>query len=321
MTRRITTPSRLHFGLLGWGDEAPRQFGSVGLMVNAPGLTIEAEPSEQWLAEGPLADRVMTLARSLIQTLRVEGVGVPPLNFHVRSAPPEHVGLGTGTQLSLAVARLILAESGHQEPDVERLAALTGRGRRSGIGLHGFQRGGLIVDGGHSSRSILPPLLSRLEFPADWKVLLVVPSQGLLMSGSRERDAFARLPCPPPRTTDRLCRLILLELLPAVAERDLAQFGESLGRIQHEVGTCFATAQGGRFAGDHLEETASWMSELGLVGVGQSSWGPTLYGFTDADPIERARILDGLHRRLRSSTDLLIWTEAASRGVLLTSLQ
>ena len=45
MTRllRILTPSRLHFGLLGWGPQAPRQFGGVGLMVERPGLEIVAE--------------------------------------------------------------------------------------------------------------------------------------------------------------------------------------------------------------------------------------------------------------------------------------
>ena len=39
MTRcRLRTPSRLHFGLFGWGPEARRQFGGVGLMVDDPGL-------------------------------------------------------------------------------------------------------------------------------------------------------------------------------------------------------------------------------------------------------------------------------------------
>ena len=163
--------------------------------------------------------------------------------------PPEHVGLGTGTQLSLAVARLILAGLGIEDPGVDRLVALTGRGRRSGIGVHGFMGGGLIVDGGHSARSTVPPLLARMTFPVEWKILLVIPSDGLGMSGPRERDAFARLPAPSSRTTDRLCRLVLLELLPTIAERDLAGFGHALSQIQQEVGTCFAPAQGGPIRG------------------------------------------------------------------------
>ena len=50
---RLTAPSRLHFGLLAWGPNAPRQFGGVGLMVDHPGLTITTEPATRWTADGP----------------------------------------------------------------------------------------------------------------------------------------------------------------------------------------------------------------------------------------------------------------------------
>ena len=47
MTRlTLRTPSRLHFGLLSWGSKSARQFGGVGLMIDAPGLEIIAQPSE-----------------------------------------------------------------------------------------------------------------------------------------------------------------------------------------------------------------------------------------------------------------------------------
>src|SRR4051794_19352028 len=47
---RLQTPSRLHFGLLSWGSESSRQFGGVGLMIDAPGLEIHAEPAGSWRA-------------------------------------------------------------------------------------------------------------------------------------------------------------------------------------------------------------------------------------------------------------------------------
>ena len=63
MTRlRINTPSRLHFGLLGWGPQVPRQFGGVGLMLERPGLEIVAETAPTWEADGPLADRALDVA-------------------------------------------------------------------------------------------------------------------------------------------------------------------------------------------------------------------------------------------------------------------
>src|SRR5262245_35699678 len=111
MTRvRVETPSRLHFGLLAWGPDAPRQFGGVGLMVESPGLLLTAEPSERWAAEGPLAERALSVAQ------RIAG---EPVRIRVHRAPPEHVGLGVGTQLSLAVTRAVLALTGELRPPAE----------------------------------------------------------------------------------------------------------------------------------------------------------------------------------------------------------
>ncbi len=68
MTRLvIQAPSRLHFGLLGWGPSAPRQFGGVGLMIEKPGLELVAEPASEWSFDGPLAERVGDLVGSVIE--------------------------------------------------------------------------------------------------------------------------------------------------------------------------------------------------------------------------------------------------------------
>ena len=48
--------------------------------------------------------------------------------------------------------------------------------------------------------------------------------------------------------TDSLCRLVLLEILPAVFEHDLRAFGAALEELQAKVGSCFAPAQGGIYA-------------------------------------------------------------------------
>src|SRR4051794_19910100 len=117
MTRlRIQTPSRLHFGLLGWGPQAPRQFGGVGLMIDAPGLELIAEPSSDWHAEGPLAARALQVAARVASRLAGAGTPVPPAHFRVLRAPTEHAGLGVGTQLSLAITRLLVSRAGLPEP-------------------------------------------------------------------------------------------------------------------------------------------------------------------------------------------------------------
>ena len=305
----LRTPSRLHFGLLSWGPNAPRQFGGLGLMIDAPGLTVSACPRDQWSADGPLSSRVLEFARRASEGLERRGFVFSPASFRVDQAPAEHVGLGVGTQLGLGVARLICELAGLREPSVEELAELSGRGLRSGIGLHGFQSGGLIVDGGRSSSTGIPPLLARLPFPPGWSILVVLAGRDSGIHGPREIQAFAELPPFPEALTDRLCRLVLLGLMPAVVERDLPQFGEALEAIQQNVGQGFAPAQGGTFH-PGLESIAIEMKAAGLQGVGQSSWGPTLYGFFEGSEIEKKAILD----RLAVYSENAFWTKGSEHG-------
>jgi beta-ribofuranosylaminobenzene 5'-phosphate synthase len=315
MTRlSLRTPSRLHFGLLSWDSKAPRQFGGVGLMVDDPGLTLNAERAETWKASGPLSSRVLEFARQISERLTAKGVVVRPASFEVRNAPPEHVGLGVGTQLGLGVARLLCELAGHPEPTAEELAELSGRGLRSGIGLHGFAQGGLVVDGGRASSEGIPPLITRLEFPSEWSALVVIPRVEPGLHGSREVQAFAELPAWPEPLTDRLCRLVLLGLLPAVVERDLPRFGEALEEIQRRVGEGFAPAQGGTFARPELKAVVDELRSQGLEGVGQSSWGPTLYGFSDASPGRRLAVLNRLQDRFGFEGGEAFWTSASSQG-------
>jgi beta-ribofuranosylaminobenzene 5'-phosphate synthase len=311
---RIETPSRLHLGLLGWGQANLRQFGGVGLMLNSPKLTIEANLAPAWSANGPLADRTLRIARTIARTLQSEGFAPQPLAFQILESPPEHVGLGTGTQLGLAVASLILASLGEPNLTLDRLATITGRGLRSGIGLYGFQQGGLLVDGGRGPASIIPPLLARLPFPEAWSILLVTPRISKGIHGDDERQAFAKLPPMTDRDTDRLCRLVLLNLLPAVVEQDLPAFGSAVESIQGIVGRAFAPIQGGTTLRPELEPLADHLRSIRLHGIGQSSWGPTLFAFTDADESQRQQILDEMHEsKLTKSSDIL-WSQGSQEG-------
>ena len=71
--------------------------------------------------------------------------------------------------------------------------------------------------------------------------------------------------------------LILMKLLPAVVENDLTSFGEAINRIQ-EIGwkKIEVDAQG-----VVLQKTMAFLRNNGAVGVGLSSWGPTLYALSE----------------------------------------
>jgi beta-RFAP synthase len=286
-------------------------------MIESPGITLDTEPSGSWQVEGPLSPRVEQLIASLQERLLAEGKRVPPARIRIFEAPAEHVGLGVGTQISLAIASVVLRQAGINEPSIEELARLTGRGDRSGIGLHGFLHGGLIVDGGRKSGTGIPPLVARLEFPQDWSIVVVQPTGLHGLHGTDESRAFAQLPPIAEHLTDRLCRIVLLEILPAVLERDLPAFSAGLSELQAQVGAIFAPVQGGLYTTPRAETIVEELRRGGFVGTGQSSWGPTLYGFSDRPIDEVSRRADQLHRRLMSECASVLLTKADNRGAKL----
>jgi beta-ribofuranosylaminobenzene 5'-phosphate synthase len=322
---RVRTPSRLHFGLLSLpaeGAAAPsgRLFGGVGLMVRRPGVQVAAGAAASWSAEGPLAERALGFARRVAEGVRRDRPGAdgPPLRLRVEEAAPEHAGLGTGTQLGLAVARAVAAAWGVRA-DARDLARWSGRGLRSALGVHGFERGGLLVEAGKRSPEALAPLVARTDFPEEWRVVLIAPlaerdgASGL--HGTDEREAFARLAGTPggPVRTDALCRLVLLGLLPAIAERDLEAFGEALFEFNQRAGEAFAPVQGGTYAGPKVAAAVAFLRGQGVRGAGQSSWGPTAFAVVGDE--ERA---EDLARRVRDhfrpGPAAVLVTAACNRG-------
>jgi beta-ribofuranosylaminobenzene 5'-phosphate synthase len=312
---RIRAPSRLHFGLLGWNPQSTRQFGGIGLMVESPGVELTAEPATEWAIDGTLAPRV----RQVIEHLRIvgheEGIVLKPLRIRIHTAPPEHVGLGVGTQLSLAVTRSVLYFASVTDPSLDLLARLAGRGARSGIGVHGFYRGGLLVDGGRKPEGGIPPLLCRILFPEEWSVLIVRPDSQRGLHGPDELQAFAALPPIPPEVIDYLCRIVLLGILPAVLERDLPAFGAAVSELNARVGACFAPVQGGPYASPRAPAILAEMTNLGLVGIGQTSWGPSLFGFAPKSDVDSGMI-DRIRHRFGLDESAAFWTRGDNRGAL-----
>jgi beta-ribofuranosylaminobenzene 5'-phosphate synthase len=315
MTRiRVQTPSRLHFGLLGWGPGARRQFGGLGLMIGDPGLELTVEAADRWQARGPLADRALQIAQTVQTELAARGHALGPLSLTVEKAPSAHVGLGVGTQLSLGVARASTVLAGLPDLPAHELALMTDRGRRSGIGIHGFEEGGFILDGGRKDGVSIPPRLLRLPFPEHWSIALITPDDVAGLHGSSELAAFRELPSIDGTVTDQLCGLVLLGLVPSLVETDFLSFGATLANIQDLVGRCFAPAQGGAYASSDVGKLVRRLRSAGLGGVGQSSWGPTLYGFTDASGQARLELAARLCNEVGLRPEQIHWTKAANHG-------
>ena len=137
------------------------------------------------------------------------------------------------------------------------------------------------MEAGKREPNKVAPLVTRLEFPAEWHWLLVIPSDSKGLHGAAEREAFEGLAPIDQRVTAELCRLVLLGMSPAVAERDFASFSEALFEFGQKVGQCFAACQGGIYASPLAPHIVEYLGREGLRGIAQSSWGPTLAVVTE----------------------------------------
>ncbi len=274
----VQTGARLHFGLLAVQAASGRNFGGVGLMVDSPGgvLSVEASDRDECLAELEFAARLTAWRDEYRQRCPVEH-RPHACRIQLSQIIPSHAGLGSGTQTSLALAAALARWSGEDNVSAPELARRVGRGARSALGIHGFQHGGLLVEGGKRQSDEISPLVARLDFPSEWRVLLVSPNGRRGLSGDAERAAFSQLTPMPASLTETLCRIVLMELLPAVANADFSSTAAALREFGQLNGSHFAPVQGGVFADPQMAELVTWLTEQGCVGIGQSSWGPTLW--------------------------------------------
>src|ERR1700730_16776271 len=168
-TVTVTAAARLHLGFLDLNGGLGRRFGSLGLAIDRPATRLSLQRAARPASEGQVAERAL---RHLADIARKLGL-TQSYYLTVHEAIPPHAGLGSGTQLALALATAVRHLEGLPRDD-SRDALLLRRGARSGIGIGLFERGGLIVDGGRGSLTSAPPIVARMEFPPEWRVMIVL---------------------------------------------------------------------------------------------------------------------------------------------------
>ncbi|GAB4154305.1 MAG: beta-ribofuranosylaminobenzene 5'-phosphate synthase [Planctomycetaceae bacterium] len=271
----ITTGSRLHFGPLAHGSQSPPFFGGVGLMLDSPGFQIKIQRADQdeILATPEYAERIVQFRR---QFHRRFDVPESPCRIEICETIPLHRGFGSGTQLALAMARGLSRLYDTVDVPIEQLACRMNRGCRSAVGLWGFDRGGFLVDAGKLRSDQPGRLAARCPLPEEWRFLLVIPEGEPGLSGDEEFAAFAELHPMTTEMTNRLCRIVLMDWLPAVRSADFKSFAQSLTEYGNVVGDYFAPAQGGRFRHPEMRTLLKEFSSHGRYGIAQSSWGPSI---------------------------------------------
>ncbi|MDO5846128.1 MAG: beta-ribofuranosylaminobenzene 5'-phosphate synthase [Methanocorpusculum sp.] len=324
----IITPSRIHIALIDLNGSYGRVDGGIGLTLENPGFVLSMMPDDKGVSI-EFADRQTPEAVQAEYTKKITRAAENILaccpsdegyHFTVHQTYPTHSGLGSGTQIALATGKLMTEAAGRHLTSVE-LARIVGRGGTSGIGVHGFDLGGFIVDGGHSkkekasfmpssaSKANPPVLLGRYEFPEDWNILLVLPKDGLCLNGSAELNIFQTC-CPLPRNeVEQMSHLIFMNLIPFMIEKDIEGFGWAIDRIQE---TAFNKVEF-QLQPPHITAARKRMQEAGAYGVGLSSLGPTLFTVYDDT---NASIVAEIEEALGDSAAILT-TKAQNHGAVL----
>jgi beta-ribofuranosylaminobenzene 5'-phosphate synthase len=275
----VETAARLHFGVLDLRGSLGRWFGGLGAAAPGPTLRVSARPAHELRVDGEDSERALEFAQRFRRHYDLNN----PVHVHVERALPRHKGLGSGTQLAMAVGRAIAEVSGIITT-AEQLATAVGRTKRSAVGTWTFAGGGLVVEGGRRREGDgVSPLVARIPLPASWRCVVAVPDTICGLCGAPEADALARLPLVDDGDVERVAHLVLMGLLPAAAEGDISAFGSALTAIQTITGRWFAPIQGGTFASSVSADLVQHMLGWGAAGVGQSSWGPTVYGLVEGE--------------------------------------
>jgi beta-ribofuranosylaminobenzene 5'-phosphate synthase len=279
---RIETGCRLHFGLIDLNGDIGRVDGSIGLGINNPGMVLEAERSDSLEVDGHLAERAEDAASATMEYIHGH-----PVSIEILESIPQHVGLGSGTQVALAAGTAVTKLNQSNVP-VTKLAKIVGRGGTSGIGTASFEKGGFILDGGHKasekggflpsrvSEVAPPPVISRLEFP-EWDIRIFLPQEEGT-HGVRELQFFEDV-CPIPRgEVEELSHVIIMKLLPSIAESEFGEFREAIRAIQ-DLG--FKRREVDRQP--RSKELITKLNELGCA-AGLSSLGPAVYSISPSPP-------------------------------------
>jgi beta-RFAP synthase len=313
---QVTSSARLHMGFFDLHGGLGRKFGSIGVSLSAPELVVVASPSETLKISGESTSQALRISQQFIEKLNLKG----SVHLNIQQTIPEHAGLGSGTQLALAIGSAI-SRLYQLNLTTKQIAELTGRGGRSGIGIAAFDHGGLLIDGGRSlvnsalSEDIkkTPPLLARYSFPENWRILLILDTSQSGVHGDEELFAFSELPAFSENLAAHLCRHVLMQAMPALVEHDLTAFGYAVQELQSHVGDYFAPAQGGRYASKKIGAVLQYLQNMGAVCFGQSSWGPTGFAVFE-DEVEAEKYLLQLKTSFTDSTLTWMICSGQNRG-------
>jgi len=336
----VQSYSRLHFGLMEICPGEPNCYGGLGMMIDRPVAILSGRTGSVESIEDIHIDATDYWAARVRQVLehrlahseasnRSIATTIPLREIRVFHAPEAHVGLGSGTQFACSVAALLAAAENCRlqvserlsmdasEPvpvpvaslfgDVATLASQAGRGKRSYIGLQGFLSGGMVLDLGMQSacEGTAIPRTTTHPFPSSWRVVLICDRSYVGESGDKEVEMFSACAKQPNPFREQMLRAVCEDLFPAMESEDWNTATRAIGRYGAMAGEVFRPLQGGIYRSERIASTVATLHQLGLEGVGQSSWGPTVFAIARDDD-QAAWLCEQVQKQLDSAVTTVI---------------
>ena len=267
----IETNSRLHLGFISLNSSTPYMYGGAGLSISGYPTIINIRKYKKFESNLPkeISNKILTFlkANQLNTLIRIE----------CKHRPENHIGLGTGTQLTLSIEELITK---FYELDIK--VNIFNRNFRSGIGLNSYLKGGFIIDAPKKDLS-QNQIIFHSKFPSSWKTILLFDSKKKGLHGKSEKNFFASTKSDSLRM--KLSDITLNELIPSVIYEDFNIFAKSLTEFQKLNATFYSKVQKSLYLSSDINKIVNQISKKFIVGCGQSSWGPTSYIFVDSKNI------------------------------------
>ncbi|MFW9969369.1 MAG: beta-ribofuranosylaminobenzene 5'-phosphate synthase [Candidatus Odinarchaeota archaeon] len=295
---RITTPCRIHLSLIDENGYTGRVDGGIGLMLDRPNVVFEASNSAKEFkieAHKYYRESIEVINEIASKVFKRFNINNKNFHFNLKRYFPSHVGLGSKTQLSLAISTAITKLKNIDHLTHEDLTKLVERGGTSGIGWKGFKTGGFILDGGHdfgrgkeketflpssASTSADPALtIFRHEIPENWRFVLVIPNVKKGAYGDEEISVFQNNAPILRSEVNEVSHQVIMKILPGIIKNNLSCFGEGLKRIQN-IGFKRIEID---LQHQIVKDLLKFFDDYGLKAYGMSSFGPSVIAIVESD--------------------------------------
>ena len=276
----INSPSRIHLGFLELNPESDRIFGSLGLTISNFKTSIKIDKSQHFKVKAKNENKIFSIVNKFQKHYSLK-----PCKISILETIPEHIGLGSGTQLSLNIGYALSKFSG-LNLSLERIACILDRGKRSGVGIGSFKLGGFLIDGGKQKNSNdIPPIIFREKWPKKWKIILLFDSNSEGIHGNRELQEFKKINKVKKNLSKKNYQSLVQSIMPSLIEKNFKQFCDGIQMIQNNTAKIFNKSQGGNYNSNGIAKIFNFLQNSGYSGFGQSSWGPT--GFIICENIKK----------------------------------